>query len=257
MLLAPLLLVGLSCGLVGATLGIGGGAILVPVLVLGFGVPIVDAIPVSLLCVVANSCAASASNVERKTADVRLALTLELATVAGAFGGGFLAVLLAPATVAMAFGAFAAIVASQMLTRRPAADDATLEPVAFKRVPLGIGGSFLAGGMSAVLGVGGGPVKVPLMTFGMGVPFRVATATSNMMVGVTAAASVAAYAWRGQLHLAMAAPLVVGTLAGAVYGSRHAKDARVVFLRRLFGLVLMVVAFQMLWKGGGSLWTTT
>src|SRR5919201_839833 len=85
---------------------------------------------------------------------------------------------------------------------------------------LGITGSFVAGGLSALLGVGGGPLKVPLMSYGMKVPFKVAAATSNLMIGVTAAASVSIYAWSGHLKLALIAPLVVGVLLGAQLGAR-------------------------------------
>ena len=84
--------------------------------------------------------------------------------------------------------------------------------------PLGISGSFMAGGLSALLGVGGGPLKVPLMSYGMRVPFKVASATSNLMIGVTGAASVASYAWRGHVKLGLVSPLVVGVLAGAYRG---------------------------------------
>ncbi len=226
---------------------------LVPVLVLGFDVPISQAVPASLLCVVANSCASSASHVERKLANVRLALVLELATVSGAIAGGVVAALLAPAVVAVAFGVFSSLAAVQMMLSRSQQDEA-LEEEPLRNLPLGIGGSFVAGGISSILGVGGGPVKVPLMTAAMGVPFRVAAATSNMMVGVTAAASVAAYAWRGQLSLPLAAPLVVGVLAGATIGSRMVLQARTALLRRLFAAVLLAVAAQMLWRGGVSLW---
>ncbi len=253
--LVALVLAGVVCGLVGSTLGIGGGALLVPTLVLGFNIPMVEAVPVSLLCVVANSCAASASPTERQVADVRLALVLELATVLGAVAGGVLAALLVPALVAFAFGAFSTLVALQMIFRRPSESDERTEPVSPKNLPLGIGGSFVAGGISAILGVGGGPVKVPLMAFGMGVPFRVAAATSNMMVGITAAASVVAYAVRGQLHLSLAAPLVVGVMGGGLFGAARLLQVRTVVLRRLFAVVLLAVALQMLWKGGASLWT--
>jgi uncharacterized membrane protein YfcA len=86
------------------------------------------------------------------------------------------------------------------------------------------------------------------------VPFKVASATSNLMIGVTGAASVAAYAWRGHVKLALAAPLVVGVLAGASVGSRLMPRVPTRVLRRLFALVLLLVATQMLWKGGEGLW---
>jgi uncharacterized membrane protein YfcA len=246
---------GALAGVLGSMLGIGGGVLLVPMLVLGFGIPIEAAVPVSLLCVVANSCASAANYVENHLSDVRLAMTLELATVAGAVVGGLVAGLLAPAFIALTFGLFTLYVALQMLVLRatvtPSEAGTDYEPTNY---PLGISGSFVAGGLSSLLGVGGGPLKVPLMTFGMGVPFRVATATSNLMIGITAAASVASYAWHGHLDLALASKPVVGVLLGAALGSRLMLKTSTVHLRRLFALVLLAVASQMLWKGGRGLW---
>ncbi len=244
---------GALAGVAGALLGIGGGVVLVPTLVLGFGVPLEEAVPASLMCVVASSCAAAASYVENHLSDLRLGLTLELATVAGAILGGLAAGLVAPAGLAVVFGVFCFYVAGQMLLLRAPRED-SLEEYAVSNYPLGIGGSLVAGGLSALLGVGGGPVKVPLMSYGMNVPFKVAAATSNLMVGVTGAASVAAYAFRGHLRLGLVAPLVVGVLAGAALGSRLMPHVPTRVLKRLFAAVLLWVAAQMLWKGGHGLW---
>jgi uncharacterized membrane protein YfcA len=244
---------GLGAGALGATFGIGGGVLLVPVLALAFGVPLADAVPASLMCVVANSCSAAASHVEKRLADVRLALVLELATVGGAIGGGVVAAHVAPSAIALVFGCFTLYVGSQMVlgSARVEAEASALQP---QNYALGITGSFVAGGLSALLGVGGGPLKVPLMSYGMKVPFKVATATSNLMIGVTAAASVSMYAWTGHLKLALVAPLVVGVLLGAELGARLMVVAPTRLLKRLFGILLLAIALQMLLKGGQSLW---
>ena len=253
MTLLLLISAGVLAGLTGALLGVGGGVILVPALVLGFKVPLEDAVPASLMCVVASSCGAAAGYVERRLSDIRLGLTLELATVMGAIAGGLVAGLLAPAWVALVFGLFTLYVSAQMLLSSPRPEQC-VEAYVPTNYPLGISGSFVAGSLSALLGVGGGPLKVPLMNYGMGVPFKVASATSNLMIGVTGAASVAAYAWRGHVKLDLVAPLVVGVLAGASVGCRLMPRVPTSVLRRLFALVLLVVAAQMLWKGGEGLW---
>lgn len=244
---------GLLAGLAGALLGIGGGVVLVPLLTLGFGLPLAEAVPASLMCVVASSCAAAASYVENRLSDVRLGLTLELATVLGAIVGGWLVAFVAPAALAVLFGVFTSYVAAQMLLLRAPAE-APLNDYRPVHYPVGIGGSFVAGSMSALLGVGGGPLKVPLMTYAMRVPMKVAAATSNLMVGVTAAASVTAYALQGHVRLGLVSPLVVGVLVGAYAGSQLMPRVPTRVLRRLFSLVLLWVAGQMLWKGGVALW---
>jgi len=241
-------------GLTGAMLGIGGGVVLVPLLVVGFNLPLEEAVPASLMCVVASSCAAAASYVDNRLSDIRLGLTLELATVVGAIAGGLVAAYLAPAMVAVVFGIFTLYVALQILLVRSRCEEAVATAYTPTNYPLGISGSFVAGGLSALLGVGGGPLKVPLMSYGMRVPFKVASATSNLMIGVTGVASVASYAWRGHVKLSLVSPLVVGVLAGAYLGSQLMPRVPTAVLKKLFAIVLLVVAAQMFWKGGEGLW---
>jgi uncharacterized membrane protein YfcA len=247
---------GLTAGALGAMFGIGGGVLLVPALVLAFGVPLADAVPASLMCVVANSCSAAASNVERRLADVRLALVLELATVGGAIAGGLAAARVAPSAIALVFGCFTLYVGSQMVLGSGAPAEESASVYQPQNYTLGLTGSFVAGGLSALLGVGGGPLKVPLISYGMKVPFKVAAATSNLMIGVTAAASVSVYAWSGHLKLALIAPLVVGVLLGAQLGARLMIAAPTPVLKRLFGILLLAIALQMLLKGGQTLWAS-
>lgn len=252
-----LMLAGAGAGLLGAMLGVGGGIVLVPALVLVFGVPMAEAVPASLLCVVATSCGAAASYVEHKLADVRLAISLELATVSGAIAGGFLAAKVAPAWLALTFGAFVLAISTQLLRAGPAPVLAAAGGAAIPvNLPVGMSGSFVAGGLSSLLGVGGGPLKVPLMMFGMRMPFKVAAATSNLMIGVTAAASVIGHALGGHLRLGLVAPLVVGVLLGAAVGSRTAPHLPTQLLKRIFAGLLVLVGGEMVWMGGTSLWSS-
>ena len=101
-------------------------------------------------------------------------------------------------------------------------------------------GSVFAGVISALLGVGGGLVKVPLMNLAMGVPLRVSTATSNLMMGITATASAVIYLLRDEIDPYIAGPMALGVFVGATAGSRlaHRIDLRV--LRLLFVVVLLV-----------------
>ena len=89
----------------------------------------------------------------------------------------------------------------------------------------GIVGATGAGVASALLGVGGGIIKVPLMNLAMGVPLRVATATSNLMIGITAAASAVIYLLRGEIDPYVAGPTAIGVFVGATLGfARLASD---------------------------------
>jgi uncharacterized membrane protein YfcA len=113
---------------------------------------------------------------------------------------------------------------------------------------LGFGavGSVVAGVTSALLGIGGGLVKVPVMHVVMGVPLRVATATSNLMIGITASASAIIYLLRGGIDPYVASPTAVGVFFGASLGSRIAHRIDVRILRGLFVAILFYTSWQML-----------
>ena len=113
----------------------------------------------------------------------------------------------------------------------------------------GIVGAAGAGVASALLGIGGGIVKVPLMHLAMGVPLRVATATSNLMIGITAAASGVIYLLRGEIDPYVAGPTAIGVFLGASVGSRLSHRVGLRYLRWLFVVVMLYTASQMLLRG--------
>ena len=198
----------------------------------------------SLVCVIVTSSAAAGVYLERHLANLRLGMLLELFTASGALLGGLVAFLLPERVLAGLFAAPPGLHGVQHASSRPAAPaatdagdelgtaDAALEPdpgAAFgdelagpgyrpRRLGVGAGGSLGAGIVSALLGVGGGIVKVPLMHLVMGVPLKVATATSNLMIGVTAAASAIVYLLRGGIDPYVAGPTAVGVFVGALVG---------------------------------------
>ena len=115
----------------------------------------------------------------------------------------------------------------------------------------GVVGATGAGVASALFGIGGGIIKVPLMNLAMGVPLRVATATSNLMIGITAAASAVIYALHGQIDPYVAGPTAIGVFVGATAGSRVAHRIPLRYLRWLFIVVLVYTASQMLLRAIG------
>jgi uncharacterized membrane protein YfcA len=179
-------------------------------------------------------------------------MRLELFTAIGALIGGSIAFLLSERLLALLFAGLLIYVAVSMLRARtpaaPAGPPGEPETYEVRNMRLGVVGATGAGVLSALLGVGGGIVKVPLMHLGMGVPLRVATATSNLMVGITAAASAVIYVIHGGVDPYVAGPTVIGVFLGASIGSRisHRVDVRV--LRFLFVAVLLYTAFEMLMK---------
>ena len=233
MVTALLVIFGFCAGLLGALTGIGGGVLLTPILALHFGIPIREAIGTSLVAVITTSAASSSVHLQRHTTDIRLGMTLELATALGAAVMAYLVGYFNRNVLEGMFAGFLLYSSIMILARggnvkdeeAPTRDengDTIIPPYEPKRYPLGLSASLVAGSLSGLLGIGGGPIKVPVMYIFMNVPLMVATATSNFMIGVTAAASAIVYYRRGDILVDYAAPMAVGVFLGSLLGARLA-----------------------------------
>ncbi|HYT92749.1 MAG TPA: sulfite exporter TauE/SafE family protein, partial [Gemmataceae bacterium] len=259
----------LVAGFLGALTGLGGGVVIVPLLALVFGVDLRYAIGASLVSVIATSSGAAAAYVKEGYSNIRLGMFLEIATTFGALSGAFVAVLVAPNLVAVVFGV--ALLLSAYLSSRPRneqADPGPPDPLAMRlrldstyptpqgpqpyhvhRVPLGWCLMFVAGILSGLLGIGSGAFKVLAMDQAMRIPFKVSTTTSNFMIGVTAAASAGVYLARGYIDPGLVMPVMLGVLVGSVLGARVLAVAEVKVLRLIFGVVILVLGVEMIYKG--------
>jgi uncharacterized protein len=256
--------VALLVGGLGSMLGIGGGVLLIPLLTGLFDVPIKVAIGASIVSVIATSSAAGAVYVGRGLSHTRLGMVLEIATTLGALAGGITAVLLSPNLLAGLFAVVLIYVVYSMrrlpkeevkttptgLLDTSYTDPATGRTITYgvRNLPLGMGASFLAGNVSGLLGIGGGIIKVPIMSLVMGMPLRAAIATSNLMIGVTAATSAVIYYQRGFLDPGIAIPTALGVLVGAQIGTRIGGKVRSQWLKRIFQGLLLIFAVQMLYQ---------
>lgn len=267
MILGLLMLAGgAAAGAFGSLLGLGGGVLIVPLLTLGFGLPLREAVGVSLVCVIMTSSAAAGVYLERHVANLRLGMTLELFTAFGALLGGSVAFLLDERLISLLFAGLLGYVAITMVRARASASfqeapdgaasvgdgmSSVLERFSgdgyrVRNLGRGVVGATGAGVASGLLGIGGGIIKVPLMHLAMGVPLRVATATSNLMIGITAAASTVIYVIHGGIDPYVAGPTAIGVFLGATAGSRLGRRVDLGFLRILFVVVLAYTAVQML-----------
>ena len=259
-----LLIAGGASGVIGGLLGLGGGIFLIPALVLLFGVPMHSAVAAGLVAVIATSSVAGSSNAEKGLANVRLGMTLETTTVLGALIGGLAAASLPARFLGLLFTALLFVVSVTLWLRRQEAGDeagvscgglldgeyhdpARRQVVSYsvRRLPAALASSFGAGVFSALLGVGGGIVKVPALHIFCGVPMKAAAATSNFMIGVTAAASAVIYLGRGFVPGSTAATVALGVMAGSRAGlwlSGRLSD-RVV--ARIFAAVTLAIAVMM------------
>ncbi|MCC6579714.1 MAG: sulfite exporter TauE/SafE family protein [Phycisphaeraceae bacterium] len=270
--MAVVFAISIAAGVFGSILGLGGGIIVVPALSLWLGVDIRYAIGASIVSVIATSSGAGAAYIKDHMVNIRVGMFLELATTLGALAGAFFAGVITGRWLYLAFGAVLVYTALAMWRRRETtgtegirrdrlADALALHASYFdqatgrrsdyrvRRTGFGAGLSTMAGVLSGLLGIGGGIIKVPVMSISMGIPIKVATATSTFMIGVTAAASAGVYFARGDIDPFIAGPTAVGVLCGSLLGARIAGRLKSSTLRAAFAAVLLLVAFQMLRKG--------
>ncbi len=257
-------------GFLGALTGLGGGVVIVPFLTLAFGVDIRYAVGASLVSVIATSSGAASAYVKEGFSNIRVGMFLEIATTLGALGGAFIAGLVEPRIIALIFGI--ALIASAVTGREaPRADGgegsasdrlaARLKmnssyptergPVSYavRSLPLGFGLMSVAGIVSGLLGIGSGALKVIAMDRVMRLPFKVSTATSNFMIGVTAVGSAGVYLHRGYIDPGLTMPVMIGVLAGSLIGSRILKGSEPRRLRLLFALVIAALGVEMFVHG--------
>ncbi len=259
----------LVAGFIGSLTGLGGGVVIVPLLALVFHVDLHYAIGASLLSVIATSSGAAAAYVRDGLSNIRIGMFLEIATTLGAIAGAAIATHVATGAVAVVFG-IVLLVAAAASFRHPDIPHASGPPdriaaalglhgiypdlhgevqYTAQRVPAGFGIMAIAGGLSGLLGIGSGALKVIAMDDVMRLPFKVSSTTSNFMIGVTAAASAGVYLARGYLDPVLAAPVVLGILPGALIGARLLPRVHSRVLRIVFAVVIVVLAAEMLYQG--------
>jgi uncharacterized protein len=252
---------GIAAGGLGALLGIGGGVFLVPFLNSVVGLPIKMAVATSLMTVIGTSSAVSASTTGRNLINLRLGMLLEVASAAGGVAAGLTFQHLSDRTLFLGFAIVTALIAVLMLTRLDKRNllDASVDPgrlggryfddeskreVTYRvqRLPVALFASVVAGVISGSLGIGGGILKVPILNAWCGVPLRVAAATSALMIGVTAVASVPIQYRHGFIHPALAAAAVLGVLIGSRGGLWFGGRAKARWLKMLMATVLALVS---------------
>ena len=259
----------LLAGFLGALTGLGGGVIVTPLLALVFGIDIHYAMGASLVSVIATSSGAAAAYVKEGFTNMRIGMFLEIATTVGAVVGASIATHLPASAIAIIFGIvllYSAAASSQ--ARKERAADGVPDPLATRLrldsfypsdtgrqeyhvsgVPAGFGLMFLAGNLSGLLGIGSGALKVIAMDQAMHIPFKVSTTTSNFMIGVTAAASAGVYLRRGYIDPGLAMPVMIGVLQGSLIGARLLPHIHTGLLRRVFAVVVAVLAVEMIYHG--------
>ena len=256
-------------GLLGSLTGLGGGVVVIPVLTLCFGVDFHYAVGAALVASIATSSGSGSADVKEGVTNIRLGMFLEIATTIGAVCGAAVAIYLNSNTIAIIYGGVLVLTAAMQQRRKSDHDgvvgsemarrlklfgswpqkDGTMKHYQLRHVGGGFSVMYVAGVLSGILGIGSGVLKVIAMDGIMKVPFKVSTTTSNFMMGVTACASAVIYVQRGNIVPGMACPVMIGVLFGALTGAKLLKRLDVRLLRRIFCIVILRVAANMIYQG--------
>jgi uncharacterized membrane protein YfcA len=268
--------VSLGASALGGMLGMASGIFIVPILTIFGHIDMRIAIGASIVSVIGCSCGSAEPFLRGGLTNIRLAIVLETATTLGALTGVLLSGVIPETYLYFLFALIMIVSAQQMLSRRgeptstapvvPSKGWAAVlrlnssypdrglgrdVPYEVRRVPVGMGLMYGAGLISALLGIGSGVLKIPAMDTALRLPIKVSTATSNFMIGVTAAASAGAYFMRGEIVAGIAGPVALGSVVGAILGARILMAVSNDRLRLLFVLVLLALAVQMFLQGFG------
>lgn len=264
--------ISIAAGVLGALAGIGGGMLVIPALTFLYGVDIRVAIGASIVSIIATSSGAAAAYVRDRLTNLRVGMFLELATTSGAVLGALLAAIVAPQLLFLLLGIVLLFSAGMQVYRLreelppetpPSAaaralglvssyPDARLGrevPYAARRIGLGFVAMGFAGLISGLLGIGSGALKVLAMDGAMRLPMKVSTATSNFMIGVTAAASAGVYLNRGYIDPGLAMPVMLGVLLGSLAGAYILARTQTRLLRVVFSLVILLLGVEMIYNG--------
>ncbi|GAA4162993.1 sulfite exporter TauE/SafE family protein [Chryseobacterium ginsenosidimutans] len=259
----------ISAGLLGSLTGLGGGVIIIPLLTLGFGVPMHYAIGASLISVIGTSSGAAVAFVKEGFTNMRIGMFLEIGTTAGAIIGALVSGMLNPNTIGIIFASILLLTVVLNLKGKPDhqapvikgsleeklklygtfPDKGVLKSYSARNTVPGFLMMMFAGAMSGLLGIGSGALKVLAMDNMMRLPFKVSTTTSNFMIGVTAVASAMIYFQRGEIIPVIAAPVLVGVVVGSFIGSKTLMVSKTKKLKVFFAIVITILSVYMMYNG--------
>lgn len=261
-------LLSIFAGALGALTGLGGGVVVIPVLVLLFHIDIHLAMGASLICAIATSSGSAAAYLREGFTNLRLGMLLETGAVLGAFLGAILITIVSKNFLVILFSLVLFFSAYLTLKRHEESEnDAPSHPWADKlklnngyptngimkkysvqRVPLGILMMAVAGTLSGLLGIGSGALKVLVMDQALRLPYKVATTTSNFMIGITAAVSAGIYFAHGYINPIITCPVMLGVIIGSFLGTKLLVNLNSQLLRLIFSISICLVALQMLFQ---------
>lgn len=249
---------GIAVGAIGTLIGAGGGFILVPLLLfLHPDWPPERVTAISMFAVLCNATSGSIGYARLRRIDYTSGIIFAIATLPGALLGAAATHSASRAGFNVVLGVVLALMATVLIARagkpRPNGDDhgpAAQVQSARQRV-LGVAISAAVGFVATFLGIGGGIIHVPALTFLLGFPIHIAVGTSHFVLAITAAAGTAVHISRGDLsgHWPMTLAIGAGAVLGAQLGARLARTIKGPWIVRGLATAMILVAARVVWVG--------
>lgn len=269
MILVLIILVSIIAGLIGSIFGVGGGIILIPLLVLLFNIPIKVAAGISMVSIIATSLMSSSIYLKNGITNLKLGIILQSTMSTGSIIGALISVYAPEEIITLVFSLMLFYASYMMIKEHKNNVLTTSVGIAakldldgmfmdksenfkvsygVKNIGWGLFTSIFGGMIAGMLGVGGGLINVPIISMLMGAPIKVAIATSQFIIGITAVSGSIVYIERGLVDPIIAAPVILGIIIGAFIGSNYMPKIRNITLKRLFTLYLIYTAIKLIMK---------
>jgi uncharacterized membrane protein YfcA len=264
------LLLGLTVGVILALTGAGGGILAVPLLVFGAGLSMAEAGPIGLLAVGLAATLGAVMGLKNGTVRYKAALLIAAAGIICSPLGLWLAQRTPNRPLTILFACVLMYVAFRVFKRSLPPSAASQAAVASKQPPCVLDAQrgklnwtapcawaltmsgVVAGGLSGLLGVGGGFVMVPALQRYTNLTAQSVLATSLAVIALVSMSGVAASSAAGHLQWPIALPFSIGALFGMACGRLIAARLAGPHLQRGFAAVSMLVAVALLVKAIGS-----
>jgi hypothetical protein len=242
----------------GTVIGFGGGVFMIPLLVIGFHVPLNIAVGSVLVALFPSALVSTIFNARKKLIDYKTGLLLEVPTVFGTVFGSFLSVIIPVYILEWVFGIFVVYLGINFIINSYDVPKKNLKNSIFYKLNK-IGPSVIrktdygayrvsfmmalvfgvmAGTMAGLFGIGGGFLKVPIMVGVFSIPSQIASATGLFMITVTSLTGSISHYFLGNVHFGYATPVIIGFVIGAFAGNSISTKIDEHILKRLIGIGL-------------------
>ncbi|MDO9463748.1 MAG: sulfite exporter TauE/SafE family protein [bacterium] len=244
-------LAGVLAGIGSGLLGMGGGAILVPVLLFVFSLPIKEAIGTSLCIIVLTAISAIIVHWKEKQVNLKLAIIMALTGVIGAQLGSYLNEIIPDNIIKFIFTVVVIIFGFKMWigTNNGKEETSTTNTSNIKfNKSLALILGLIAGTASGLLGIGGALIMVPVMHIFLHIPMNICVGTSLFIVFFNSLSGVVGYIARGDANLKLAIFIAVGSVLAAPFGAKLSVKISREKLRKIFAVVLVLAGIAILFK---------